>query len=92
MSMIETRDELAGAFAAYLDEEHGILCGGDDVVVTRETAADYLAACREHGPVETAELLGRTVTIIPQSQRTIGERRRDLYILDAGDARLVVAM
>ncbi len=83
--------QLTEEFVAWLDEEEEIGCGDTDIVRTAEPAQNFAKNCREYRAMREASMGDMTVTIIESSQRFKGEPRKDLYILDAADCRLVYA-
>lgn len=59
----------------------------EEFELTRQTVDEFVAARgRVH---ETREIEGVTVSIWRQSQAHKGDRRRDVYVADFGDARAV---
>jgi len=91
--------KLKSAFTAWLDDERGIGCTDNDIAVTSDTIDNFITACREIGETSEVEafspehqaLEGGKVYELMGTQRQRGESRRDLYILDAGNYRLVYA-
>lgn len=85
-------EELKVEYAEWLDEEQGIGCTEDDIVRTSDTVQGFIDACREYRSIDTDTFKGMTVTIVEGSQRSKGESRVDLYILDVEEhVRLVLA-
>lgn len=84
-------------YVRWLDEERQIGCTETDIAVTSDTVDNFIAACREINglaeveaiPPEFARLQGGTIYELTGTQRCKGEPRKDLYILDTGQYRLV---
>jgi len=88
---------LIDEFVLWLDEERAIGCTEVDIAVTSDTVANFIEACREiesvgdveEIPPEYERLQGGMITELTKTQRVKGESRKDLYILDTGEYRLV---
>ena len=88
---------LKNEFARWLDEERQIGCTENDIAVTGDTADNFISACREINEAaeveaispEFARLQGGKIYELMGTQRHKGEARKDLYILDTGEYRLV---
>lgn len=89
--------DLKDEFVRWLDEERAIGCEEEDIAVTSDTVANFVEACREIDsigeveaiPPEYERLQGGTIHELTRTQRHKGEPRKDLYILDTGEYRLV---
>ena len=89
--------ELKGEYVRWLDEERAIGCTEDDIAVTSDTVANFIKACCEIDsvcefeaiPPEYKRLQGGKICELMRTQRHKGESRKDLYILDTGEYRLV---
>jgi hypothetical protein len=91
---------LKDQFVRWLDEERGIGCTENDIAVTADTVDGFKNACREIEAVAEVEaiapdyerLQGGHIIELTGTQRCKGESRKDLYILDTGKYRLVLAV
>ncbi len=91
--MTETEIEnLKIRYAEWLDEEQAVGCTEEDIVRTAEPTQNFIDACREYRSVDKDQFENMQVTILEGTQRHKGEARADLYILDAGEFRLVLSM
>jgi len=88
---------LKNEFVLWLEGERAIGCTEDDIAVTSDTVANFIEACREIDSIGEAEaippeyerLQGGVICELTKTQRCKGEPRKDLYILDTGEYRLV---
>ncbi len=80
------------ALVAFADDELGWGVSESDVVATRDTVEDFLAAClswRSRQDLKMAD--GTPIVVLKETQRQKREPRCDLAIADFGDARGVIA-
>ena len=89
MTRIEASEKKA-EFRDWLDEEMSVGCTTDDVVVTADTVECFEDACATVRRIDQADWHGTPVTVLLGTQRKRGERRKDIYIANLGDLRLVV--
>jgi len=88
---------LANEFVLWLEGERAIGCTEEDIAVTSDTVDNFIEACREIDSIGEVEaipqtykrLQGGVITELTKTQRYKGETRRDIYILDTGNYRLV---
>ena len=88
-----TNEQIEGLFdeafsiGVCMDEEYGC-----DVVTTADSLASFIEAAKgysEHGAIEHGEVDGLKTIVIHGAQPKKGDKRRDVYIIDLGDVRVV---
>jgi len=57
----------------------------DEIEETRDTAQQFVAACREYTRADVEDCDGIKITVIRNSQRFKGEQRKDVYIWEVDD-------
>ncbi len=84
---IEAMFDEAFSIGVCMDEEYGC-----DVVTTSDSLDSFIEAAKgyaAHGAIEHGEVDGLKTVVINGAQPKKGEKRRNVYIIDLGDVRVV---
>ena len=84
---IEAMFDEAFSIGVCMDEEYGC-----DVVTTADSLDSFIEAAKgyeAHGAIKHGEVDGLKTLVIRRAQPKKGDTRRDVYILDLGDVRVV---
>jgi len=76
-------------FINWLDAAESIGCCEDNIVKTHEPVQNFIDACVTYKDIRTESMGDHTVTVVDGSQRCKGDRREDMFILDASNYRLI---